>query len=158
MLKIIGIFLFTVFCATVTATVTAKERKRCKSAEELYLLLKEIRHGVCEEARPLSDIYKSVSYPTLGQTPFIDILREKGLSDALESVPLPLPESLLSSLRLYASGLGRRFINEEIAESEKECEAFRLWLDSYRKDLPRRIRIQRTLSLFCGSAVLLLIL
>ena len=157
-MKIIGILLLALASVCTCATLTSAERKRVWEAEGVYRLLLAIQHGVCEEAKPLFEIYKDFSCEALEETPFMRALKENGLAYALKAAPPPLPDTAISSLSLYAADLGKRFAHEELLSSKKECEAFRLWLDAYRRELPSRIKIKRTLSLFGGFASLLLLI
>lgn len=157
-MKTVAVLLLCFACASVAVLVLRAEKEKCESAEGIYLLLLHIRHGVCEERLPLPEIYASFENAALEKNGFLPLLREKGLAHALSLTPLPLPEARVRALTLYAGELGGRFAAEEALANQKECEAMHLWLEEYRKDLPRRLKIKRTLSLCVGGMILLFLL
>ena len=155
-MKLLGILLFLFAAALLTACVLAREKRKYEEAEGIYLLLLHIRRGVCEEALPLSEIYASFENQALEETPFLSLLRKEGLAEALKKAPPPFDEATLRALSLYADTLGKRFSSEEHEASERACASLFGALELYRSELPRRLKMQRTLML-TGSGMLLLL-
>ena len=155
-MKLLGILLFLFTAALLAVYVPSREKRKYEEAEGIYLLLLHMRRGICKDALPLADIYGSFENDALAATPFLSCLKTKGLSEALKEAPPPLDESALRSLTLYADALGKRFSLEEQQALEEECQALVRALERYRSELPRRLKIQRTL-LLAGSGMVLLL-
>lgn len=155
-MKLLGVLLFLSASALLTAYALAKERRKCDELEGIYMLLLHIKHGVCEEALPLGEIYAGFENEALSHTPFLFSLKQHGLFHALKHSPPPMDGAALRSLTLYAEGLGKRFSDEERHAAEKECASLAVLVEKHRRELPSRLKIRRTLFL-CGSGMALLL-
>ena len=155
-MKLFGIFLFALGALLFTARVSAGERKKGKRIEGVYLLFLHMRHAICKEGLPLSEVYARFANQALEEEGFLPALRAEGLSAALKKHPPPISDAALGALFLYAEGLGKRFLEEEANALESACERLVGELDGFRLALPSRLKIYRTL-LLSGSGMLLLL-
>ena len=156
-MRLCGVLLFLVGAFEILRSVSIAERKRVKEAEGLYLLLRQIQSDACLRALPLQEIYAAFENEALARAGFLRILREEGLSAALEKKTLSLPEKDLHALLLFARGLGKRFLDEERTACASAAEDILRLSENYRAELPRRLKIKRTF-LLTGAGMLLLLL
>ncbi len=155
-MKLLGIILFSVASLLFSTHVLRGEKRKCEELEGLYLLLLHMKHAISGEGLPLSEVYATFENKALDSTPFLSVLRKKGLAKALAECPPYLPNGSLRSLSLYAEGLGKRFLKEESEALSHECELLSRELDAYRQSLPARLKTWRTL-LLSGSGMILLL-
>lgn len=160
MLRLIGAAALLLLSLYVGASLAAMEKKRLRQTEGFLLLVRYIREQISCFRRPLSDIYAGFRNEALDSVGFLPVLANGDFAAALTEARdcLYLEEEELKLLYVFAESVGQSFEEEQralCAYTERELEKA---LARRREELPKRVRVLRTLSAVFGGMIVILLL
>ncbi len=158
MISGVGIILLTlsILCFGFSYVNALKSEKEC--VEGLILLAERIHTRIKCFRQSLSEIYDGFSHPFLDSTGFTSLLKEKGLSDALDGsgADLPIGHEMLLESRRFASRLGKSFYEEQLTLCEGYLSFLKAQLGIINDGLPKKAKL--SISLSCAVSALSAIL
>lgn len=133
-----------------------KSEKEC--VEGLILLTERIHTRIKCFRQSLSEIYDGFSHPLLDSSGFTSLLKEKGLSEALDGSggALPIGHNVLLETRRFASRLGKCFYEEQLTLCEGYLSFLKAQLETINDGLPKKTKL--SISLSCAVSALSAIL
>ncbi|MBQ8859339.1 MAG: stage III sporulation protein AB [Clostridia bacterium] len=142
------------------ASLAAMEKKRLRQTEGFLLLVRYIREQISCFRRPLPAIYASFSNEALHSAGFLPALAEGDFSSALAEARegLYLEEEEFKLLFGFGESVGQSFEEEQralCAYTERELEKA---LARRREEVPKRVRVLRTLCAVFGGMIVILLL
>lgn len=155
-MRVAGLVLLMLGVAIAFWEASSREPRKLREAEGILLLLRHIRGQMSSFSLPLPAIYSSFSDPVLEKSGFLLLLREKGLSAALQSGMAFVPDKEIQALlSQFAEGLGRDFLAEQLSFCDYVMTVYTDHLDRYRQECPKKCRLHRSMVLLFGGMLLL---
>lgn len=157
-IKYIGVFAVFIACSALGFCLAGNEGKRVKNNDALISLIKHIRRKALYYRSAQSDIFESFESDLLEKNGFLDLLRKKGLYDAVESTKcFELDDGCERALLSFASEMGTLPIVELVSSCDalidELCEnQARLSADS-----PARQKAYSSLGMLFGIMIVILL-
>ena len=164
--------LITIFFCTAQFGVrlAANEREGLRRLEGLLELICHIKREIEYYSIPLSEIYQSFSCKELDDCGFLSLLKktaDDGESDdktafcrvlELSGKQIPMSDSLYSAVYEFGVSLGRCVAEDQIRRCDAVIECIEAECKKLREELPKRAKLQTTLSLSTGMMLVILLL
>ena len=164
--------LITIFFCTAQFGVrlAANEREGLRRLEGILDLICHIKREIEYYSIPLSEIYKSFGCRELENCGFLSLLRETaddGESDdktafcqvlELTRKQIPMSDLLYSAVYEFGASLGRCVAEDQIRRCDAVIECIEAECKKKREELPKRAKLQTTLSLSTGMMLVILLL
>lgn len=136
------------------------QRGRQRRLECFLQLIRLIESEISCYQTPLGDIYRHFDGEALESCGFISVLREKGMAAALTECrsALCFSDEEFTLLMDFSAELGKSYREEQL----RGCEYYRRMLEGYcaegREELPRRLKLCRSLTVTGGLLLVVLFL
>lgn len=160
MIKILGIALISGCCAGVGILYNRALRQEQNYLEGLLRLARFIRSRIDCFSSPLDSIYADFSDEALNTCGFTEILRNDGLTAAIEAKKdtLSLSEETYDLIIRFSAELGKSFSDEQV----RHCDHYIALIDekanSAASELPKKCKTVKTLCIAAGAMAALLLI
>ena len=159
-MKLIGIAIIFICSAAAGFGYTAMLKQRQKYLDGLIKLVRFIRVQIECFSSPLDIIYADFTDEVLDKCGFTEILKNSGLSTALEQKKetLALTDDTFELLSNFSSELGKSFSDEQVKHCDRYISVLEETASEYAKELPKKCKTVKTLSLSVGAMAALLLI
>ena len=159
MLRIGGAAMVMISSFILSGALSEREKNRLAIADGLLSLVRFVRRQVGAFRRPLGEIWQTFSDEALAASPFLSVLRQRGIEAAVAALAAErlLEKEETDVLTAFARGLGKSDAVGEERLCEATEQALSALVEQRRKEAPQRTRVSQTLSI-CGGILILILL
>lgn len=156
-MKLVGIGLLFSVILWIGWDISAGWKGRLHSVECLRTCLLYIGEQIESFSAPLEEIYEKIGQEMDELREFSIILSQFGWSDALAVLP-ELPEEAEKILLAFGQEIGRGSQEQELARCRHTVSRLERLAEEMRSELPKRIKLCRSLALTAGMAAVIVLL
>lgn len=157
--KPVGAVLVMLCCYLASFSISSRAKKEMAELEAFVLLISRVRAEITCFSRPLPEIYAGFESEIFERSGFLKVLKENGLSCALESAghKLALREENFDIIKQFADVIGKSYRDEEI----KTCDYYISQLSERHKAhsdaLPKKNKLSRSLCFLFGISIIIIL-
>jgi len=135
-----------------------EERKKTVLAQASVEFVRTVRDNIAHYAKPLSEIFSSMSITPLEECGFLPICREEGIRAAWDSGTLKLNEKMSGVMSEFAARIGSGYREDELELCAYTLAQLEKHAGEVGADCENRTKLYRNIPPLAALSVILLVL